>query len=122
MYDVVLSVQQFYVPDGSDGDTGFWVLADVTGSVTKANLVGIWLTVAILPSMGLPKLPLRVSVPPKDVVTALGSAATPSPQGASSSSAKEQVNEPGGYWSVESGAKRGRKQAKAAMNTGATMM
>ena len=123
VYDVVLSVEQHYVPDGSNGDTGFWVLADVTGSVKKADLVGIWLTVAFLPSMGLPKLPLRLSAPPKDVVAALGSAASPSPQGASSpSSEKDQTKESGGYWEVQSGAKRSRVQAKAEMSTGKTML
>ena len=25
-YDVVLTVEQFYVPDGGDGDAGLWVL------------------------------------------------------------------------------------------------
>ena len=123
MYDVVLSVEQYYVPDGSNGDTGFWELADVTGSVKKANLVGTWLTVAFLPSMGLPKLPLRLSAPPKDVVDALGTAASPLAQDASSSSwAKVQAKEAGGYWEVQSGAKRSRVQAKAEMSTGKTML
>ena len=46
MYDVVLDVTQYFVPDGGNGDGGFWVLADVTGSIKKADLVGTWLTVA----------------------------------------------------------------------------
>ena len=111
------------VPDGSNGDSGFWVLADVTGSVKKANLVNTWLTVAFLPSMGLPKLPVRLSAPPKDVVAALGSAASLSSQDASSSSpAKDQTKEAGGYWEVQPGAKRSRVQAKAEMSTGKTML
>ena len=122
MYDVVLDVTQYFVPDGGNGDGGFWVLADVTGS-TKADLVGTWLTVAFLPSMGLPKLPIRATTPPKDVVNALGAeglasmaAAAPKPEEASSSQAA------GEYWEVRDGAKRVKKAPKAAMHTGHTML
>lgn len=123
MYDVVLDVTQYFVPDGGNGDGGFWVLADVTGSIKKADLVGTWLTVAFLPSMGLPKLPIRATTPPKDVVNALGAevlaslaAAAPKPEEASSSQAA------GEYWEVQDGAKRVKKAPKAAMHSGHTML
>lgn len=114
---------QYFVPDGGNGDGGFWVLADVTGSIKKADLVGTWLTVAFLPSMGLPKLPIRATTPPKDVVNALGAevlaslaAAAPKPEEASSSQAA------GEYWEVQDGAKRVKKAPKAAMHSGHTML
>jgi hypothetical protein len=126
-YDVALTIDQYYVPDGGDGDGGFWILADVTGSIKKAQLVGIWLTVALLPSMGLPKLPHRVTAkPPKPVIDALGAEAIEamSAAGATAKAGDEAdgANKTAGaYWSVESGAKRSRK-SKAAMRSGATMM
>ena len=127
-YDVALTIDQYYVPDGGDGDGGFWILADVTGSIKKAQLVGIWLTVAFLPSMGLPKLPHRVTAqPPKPVIDALGAEAVEamSAAGATAKAGGGEADGPnktaGAYWSVESGAKRSRK-SKAAMRSGATMM
>ena len=87
------------------------------------HAVGTWLTVAFLPSMGLPKLPIRATTPPKDVVNALGAevlaslaAAAPKPEEASSSQAA------GEYWEVQDGAKRVKKAPKAAMHSGHTML
>ena len=56
-------------------------------------------------------------------MVAVGTAASPPAQDASSSSsAKAQAKEAGGYWEVQSGAKRSRVQAKAEMSTGKTML
>jgi len=140
-YDVALTVEQYYVPDGGDGDSGFWILAEVTGSIKRAELVGTWLTVAFLPSMGLPKLPHRVTgAPPKPVVEVVGAEAItamvaasaepsaapettePAAAASSSSAASAATGESSSsYWSVEAGAKRSRK-TKAPMNSGATML
>lgn len=126
-YDVAITVEQYYVADGGNGDGGFWILADVTGSLKKADLVGIWLTVALLPSMGLPKLPHRVTAPPpKPILEALGAEAIQAMSSAAASSSAGEADgatdkEAGAYWSVEAGAKRSRT-SKAAMSSGVTML
>ena len=120
-YDVVLTVEQYYVPDGGDGDGGFWILADTVGSIKKkADLVGIWLSVAYMPSMGLPKLPRRVAEPPKAVVDVLGAEACLPP--AASADGGPSASPAGSYWSVEGSAKRSRTPAKAPLNSGLTML
>lgn len=67
LYDVCLTVEQFYIPDGGCGDNGFWVLGQRTGSVKLKEMTDVWLSVAYLPSMGIPKLPHQARAAPKAV-------------------------------------------------------
>ena len=129
MYDVAVTVEQYYVPDGGNGDGGFWILGDATGSIKKKDLVGVWLSVAFMPSMGLPKVPHRAAVPPKDVIAALGAEACLPPEAPSTdvdASAGEGGSSRGGaggdYWTVEEDAKRARKESKAALHSGASLL
>lgn len=77
-YDVTLTIREFFVTGTKDiddenrvikaADGGFWVLADVIGSIKKkADLKGYYLTIAYLPSKGVPKLPRRVKNAPKNI-------------------------------------------------------